>query len=792
MTASQSTSSPYRRILESHPNARFLILGPRHPDALKYDTPQRDVAKVPLNGKGIDTVKQDPVPLERIEEFAETHFIGLIPGTCGVCFVDLDESEHFDFLAERFPGAPCIPSGTDPRRGHFIVRIEDNIDSIGNGKIYNKNTHIGEVRAMSGYVALWNPEAAADAILDTELHAVRGSKALGLTRLHSNTQTAASPVNSLSRSAQISLYVEAMRASNPGDGRREIMLKGMLLPSKEGADDPPHYGVVALEPALRTPEKKECIDAYASACAKDGKRDYRACEEDFHKSFNSARTTYDTFKATQSAHKKKSLTDADIRRAYDNAHNPSKWIAGIRGGEDAKPVWYQWTGKYWRENATGGGLYRTLCDLIENIAPASANDAKIISVMRHLKMYNIADLNTYDNEPLMLNTRSGVVDLSSGEIAPHRIEQKHTMITGCRVDGESGCPLWEKSICEWVGHDSALAAYVKRITGYFLRGDNREHKVFFISGTGKNGKSTFTNVIEQLLGSYYTAIDKGTFKYTHNEQHPTGMADVAGRRVGAISELPENGKLDSERVKQVSGGDTIRARKMGQNFFSFHPKIKLLFAVNDMPISEVGPAMERRIEVIPFDTVIKEEDRDPDLHHKLMKELPAILNWAIEGHLEYLQKGLSSPQAVTEATQEYFQDQDYVAQFILDLCKTMGNAISRKEMAKQEDPIMSEESSLLHLAYKGWCTTNGHHAKTQTSFGKSLNRLGYYKMAKRPRGEGIRRVGIRLMTEADSTSTVMMLARQQTEHQQDKEQKIQDQVNTAQAATTAKGPDVPF
>ena len=218
-TASTPTRSPYARILDAYPNARFLICGPRDPRALEYETPERDVAKVPLGGIGLDTVKRKPVPIDRVERFSETNFIGVIPGTCDVCAIDLDNPAHFDFLAETFPDAPFVPTGTNPRRGHFFVRVDpDKAKSIGNGKIYRRRESIGEVRCISGYIVLWNPEAFADAILSDDLPVVPASKSLGLTQQYSTGDR---------REKALDKYCDLLRSAPPGE-RHDTMVQNQL------------------------------------------------------------------------------------------------------------------------------------------------------------------------------------------------------------------------------------------------------------------------------------------------------------------------------------------------------------------------------------------------------------------------------------------------------------------------------------------------------------------------------------------------------------------------------------
>ena len=276
----------------------------------------------------------------------------------------------------------------------------------------------------------------------------------------------------------------------------------------------------------------------------------------------------------------------------------------------------------------------------------------------------IDKIEDYDAHPLLLNTPGGVVDLKSGEMAPHDRSRKFLRVAGATPRADA-CPTWERCLADWSGGDAALVGYLQRLVGYSLRGDNREHAVVFLYGPGSNGKSVFLRVIQALHGDYGETASHQVFTATKQDEHPTSLAALVGSRLASIPEVPPGARFNEEALKRASGGDELTARFMRQDFFTFVPQFMPLIVGNNEPSTrDVGESMRRRLHVLPFDIVVPEDQRDMGLLDKLLGELDAIMGWAIAGHLQYLERGLSPPAKVTEATEEYFADNDRVGQFL--------------------------------------------------------------------------------------------------------------------------------
>jgi putative DNA primase/helicase len=128
---------------------------------------------------------------------------------------------------------------------------------------------------------------------------------------------------------------------------------------------------------------------------------------------------------------------------------------------------------------------------------------------------------------------------------------------------------------------------------------------------------------------------------------------------------------DSQRIKTVTGGDTISARFMRQDSFEYTPKFKLVIVGNHEPrIGNVDDAMRRRIHIVPFTSPVPEEKRNRHLVDELVaEEAPQILQWLIDGCLLWQKKGLHPPEVVLARTEEYFEEEDDIGRFLDEYCE---------------------------------------------------------------------------------------------------------------------------
>jgi putative DNA primase/helicase len=291
--------------------------------------------------------------------------------------------------------------------------------------------------------------------------------------------------------------------------------------------------------------------------------------------------------------------------------------------------------------------------------------------------------------------------------------------------------LWLKFLDETFRSDQELIRFLQRWGGYCLTGDTQEHALLFGSGGGGNGKSVWLNTHLGILGNYAAVASMDTFAASNSERHPTDLAMLRGARLVTASETEEGRAWAESRIKQLTGGDPISARFMRQDFFTYRPAFKLTIIGNHRPVlRNVDEAARRRFNLVPFDNKPPEPDRL--LEEKLREEWPAILRWLIEGCLDWQANGLSQPSAVRDATADYFDAQDTLAQWLEEECDAEpGNEFKWAPVADLFD------------SWTEYANKAGENPGSKKSFSAAMVKRGFRRV---PKGHGKTRSheGIRL------------------------------------------------
>ena len=351
--------------------------------------------------------------------------------------------------------------------------------------------------------------------------------------------------------------------------------------------------------------------------------------------------------------------------------------------------WVFWTGKRWQteETLAAHHLMRQICREAalkadsHRVAAKLASSGTVAGLERLARSdrRHAATADEWDANPWLLNTPGGVVNLKNGVLSQHDRQDRLTKITTATPSGD--CPTWRQFLNEVTGGDRTLQAYLARMAGYALTGSTREHALFFLYGTGANGKSVFVNTLATILGDYATNAPMDTFMETRADRHPTDMASLRGARFVAAIETEQGRRWAESKVKSLTGGDKISARFMRQDFFEFMPQFKLIVAGNHKPaIRNIDEAMKRRLHLIPFTITVPPERRDKHLQQKLLAERDGILAWAVQGCLEWQSLGrLDPPQQVLDATDEYFEEEDAIGEFLDEDCQQ--SAVAREAIS---------------------------------------------------------------------------------------------------------------
>jgi P4 family phage/plasmid primase-like protien len=399
--------------------------------------------------------------------------------------------------------------------------------------------------------------------------------------------------------------------------------------------------------------------------------------------------------------------------------------------------WLIWSGVVWRREDTlqAFDLARRVCREAASRArteklKAKLSSAATVSAVERLARSDRRHASTtevWDRDPWLLNTPKGVVDLRTGAVAAHDPLLHMTKTAGASASGD--CPVWMEFLDTVTGGDADLQAYLQRMAGYCLSGVTTEHALFFLYGTGANGKSVFANTLTAIMGDYATVAAMDMFMASHGDRHPTDMAGLRGARVVTSIETEQGSRWAESKLKALTGGDKITARFMRQDFFEFTPQFKLLIVGNHKPsIRNVDEAMKRRLHMVPFTVTIPAPKRDKRLPDRLLAERDGILAWALRGCLEWQRTGLRPPAAVMAATEDYFEAEDAIGRWIDERCV--------------RGPHHTEGSTALYTSWKAWAEANGEYAGSMKRFSETLSNRGFPKQDTR-QARGFRGIALK-------------------------------------------------
>jgi putative DNA primase/helicase len=296
----------------------------------------------------------------------------------------------------------------------------------------------------------------------------------------------------------------------------------------------------------------------------------------------------------------------------------------------------------------------------------------------------------------------------------------------------SGTPqLWLSFLERITDGNEELQAYLQRFAGYCLTGSTKEHALFFLYGKGANGKSVFVNTLSGILCHYSATTPSDVFTVQRGgEAHPTGVASLVGIRLAVATEVESGARLAESQVKALTGGDVVTARKMRQDFFQFRPVCKFLISGNHKPsLRSVDEGMRRRFHLVPFTVTIPPEQRDKNLSDKLKAEWPQILQWAIDGCLDWQQHELNPPAIVREATEDYLDDEDCLGRWIKERCM-----LGKGEIQSSGD---------LFADWKHWSEANKEFTGSQKSFSMNLDGRNGIKLTRDGSGRVFRGISLR-------------------------------------------------
>jgi putative DNA primase/helicase len=318
-----------------------------------------------------------------------------------------------------------------------------------------------------------------------------------------------------------------------------------------------------------------------------------------------------------------------------------------------------------------------------------------------------------DSDPWLFNVRNGTLDLRTGELKAHNRSDLITKLCNIDFDPAARCPLWESTLAKFFAREDPavtadLIAYFQRLCGYALTGVIRDHIMPIAFGKGSNGKSTILGTLLDVFGSDYAMkCPPDLLMSKKTDSHPTDRADLFGRRLVVAIETESGRRLNESLIKELTGGDRIRARRMREDFWEYSPTHTLFLATNHKPVIRGrDEGIWRRLKLIPFTVTVQGQHADTDMPRKLRNEFPGILAWCVRGCLEWQKIGLDAPDVVQDVTREYRREQDSLGAFL--------------EEHTIRAPSLKAKASDLYGRYKTWAEAANEHVMSETMFSMTL------------------------------------------------------------------------
>lgn len=388
---------------------------------------------------------------------------------------------------------------------------------------------------------------------------------------------------------------------------------------------------------------------------------------------------------------------------------------------------------------------------------ASGNSGKIRGMLEQALPHRATKIDELDSDKLAFNLENGTLRFEHADVPdpnapdysqatvkryrvvlhPHNQSDNISKVAPVAYVPDATCPRFEAAVGRFLPVES-VRAFVQRYHGYALTGLTGDQCFVFNYGTGSNWKSTFVEIVSRIMGPYCATIACESLagdQQRSGAQATPDLARLPGARLVRASE-PERGVQFKEAlIKSLTGGEPMLVRSLNKEFFEFRPTFKLVLSGNHKPeISGVDHGIWRRVNFVPWPVTISTAEKRPmdEIMAELWEERSGILNWLIEGALDYLNNGLQTPKEVADATAEYREEMDPIGTFL-------AQCVERTPSGPGEPDFVFARQ--MYDAFVSWAVANAVRPWREKSFAGAMLQKGFHKEKHRT---GMRYLGVKL------------------------------------------------
>jgi putative DNA primase/helicase len=399
--------------------------------------------------------------------------------------------------------------------------------------------------------------------------------------------------------------------------------------------------------------------------------------------------------------------------------------------------WYAWDGRRWVKDQSGIALRLVMEFVQERGAEPELTETEAKwwhQCQSHKRLTSIPSLakslhaldatpDQFDADPWILNVANGILDLQTGQLAPHDPARMCRKLAPVAFDPTAEAPRFNRFLDEVFPGDPELVGYLQRWAGYCLTGDVSIQEWWLWFGNGRNGKGLFLNAFRDVMGDYCGSLSSEVLLASQHPGHATSLTELDGLRLAYCDEIDDSRKLNEGLIKRITGGLPIKARRLYRDEVEFRPRAKLLVQTNYKPdIAGTDHGIWARTKLVEFKVRFTDTPGDtlapplvmpldPNLEAALADERAGILAWAFRGLQTWRERRLTPAGTVAAATEQYRLESDRIRCFILERC------------VFDESPGCEVRAIEFYQEYQKYCKDNGIAPRSNVKFSRAVQQL---------------------------------------------------------------------
>ncbi|MGL6173277.1 MAG: phage/plasmid primase, P4 family [Cellulosilyticaceae bacterium] len=329
-------------------------------------------------------------------------------------------------------------------------------------------------------------------------------------------------------------------------------------------------------------------------------------------------------------------------------------------------------------------------------------------------------LQLMDNSTIVVE--NGVIDVATGKLKswnPVKYHHAYSIQANWQsVLNQEYANRWQEVLRSWIPEEEARL-FIQEYMGYCLTPVCNHRAWVFLSGSGRNGKSIFIELVSNLFGDSKAIVEPSELG------EKFGTSNLADKLLYMNTDIESSYIKKPGKLKNMIAGENITVENKGKDKFEMKPFGKFLLAANDLPkSSDKNDSWYSRMQIVHFPNKF---DIDPEFKAEMDEKFRSedgkavLLAWAVEGLQRLINnKSFTVSPDMLQRKELYKMENDTVAEFLAtELLKVSVEDVT--DLGKGKTSI---KHTILYEAYKDWCTLNHYTPVSSKKLKTSMSGLG--------------------------------------------------------------------